>query len=477
MSSGLRWVSVAAAALVLAGVAAPRATAARARVTVLKSVSGATPFPDACGSTLSLQKGSEAEPSIAVNPRRPSNIVIIHQQDRALAAGSLVNVLRVSTNGGRSWRRVALPGASPCYGADLPAGASDPWVSMGVDDTAYAVEDIKDPDPMLIGSTIGMSRSPDGGRSWSLAASLAPVRSGNTLGSDRPTVTADRRVRALAYSVWTRFGTPTSDLMFTRTRTAGRTWSKPRSIFRAPGSILTQDDDHGPWGAQVSVLPDDTLLTTFLVFAEPAKLMSMRSRDGGRTWSTPIQIGTASQQHPYDPDDKTLEVRDEPAPAPAIGPDGTAYIAYYSVSGAHRSPILFSRSRDRGRSWSTPRAIIKGPTQHFNPSLAALPDGTLGLTFYDFSRDKPGDEKLTTDYWFAHSEDRGASWRRMHVGGPFDSLTAAQAVNPQASGRFLGEYQGLAPLRHGFAAAFAMSRPEATAGPSDVFFARVQMSR
>ncbi len=224
------------------------------------------------------------------------------------------------------------------------------------------------------------------------------------------------------------------------------------------------------------MLPGGTLLNTFLVFADPARIMAMRSTDRGRTWSTPVTIGTALQQHPYDPDDKKLEVRDEPAPTPAIGPDGAAYVAYYSVDGPHSSPILFSRSKNGGRSWSAPKAIIRGPTQHFNPTLSALSDGTLGLTFYDFRHDRPGDGQLTTGYWFAYSRDRGASWRQVRVARPFDALTAAVAVNPQASGRFLGEYQGLAPLPRGFASAFTMSKPAAVGGPSNIFFARIRLS-
>jgi hypothetical protein len=53
----------------------------------------------------------------------------------------------------------------------------------------------------------------------------------------------------------------------------------------------------------------------------------------------------------------------------------------------------------------------------------------------------PGDVPLTTDVWFA---------------------------------RRLGEYQGLAALRgNGFAAVFTMAAPQATDGPTDIFFARI----
>jgi hypothetical protein len=38
---------------------------------------------------------------------------------------------------------------------------------------------------------------------------------------------------------------------------------------------------------------------------------------------------------------------------------------------------------------------------------------------------------------------------------------------------WVGEYQGLAGLRLGFAAVFTLRAPQAKDGPSDIFFARI----
>jgi hypothetical protein len=38
----------------------------------------------------------------------------------------------------------------------------------------------------------------------------------------------------------------------------------------------------------------------------------------------------------------------------------------------------------------------------------------------------------------------------------------------------VGEYQGLAGLRNGFAADFTLPAPQAKDGPTDIFFARIQ---
>jgi hypothetical protein len=109
----------------------------------------------------------------------------------------------------------------------------------------------------------------------------------------------------------------------------------------------------------------------------------------------------------------------------------------------------------------------------FEPSIAVDSHGTVGVTWYDLRNDRPGDAALTADLWFAHSGDRGGSWRQTHVAGPTDLRTA-----PLPSHGFVGEYQGLAGLRgHGFAAIFTMAAPLAKDGPTDIFSARIEPGR
>jgi hypothetical protein len=50
-----------------------------------------------------------------------------------------------------------------------------------------------------------------------------------------------------------------------------------------------------------------------------------------------------------------------------------------------------------------------------------------------------------------------------------DSSTQSSTANRQA----LGVYQGLAGLRHGFAATFLQAKPQAKYGSEDVFFADI----
>jgi hypothetical protein len=56
-------------------------------------------------------------------------------------------------------------------------------------------------------------------------------------------------------------------------------------------------------------------------------------------------------------------------------------------------------------------------------------------------------------------------------------LTASRTSSAGIAGRFVGDYQGLVALPNGFGAVLAQAKPAARAGPSDVFFARVALSR
>src|SRR5205823_11005001 len=104
----------------------------------LMPISSRTPFPaDACGVPGERSPDTEGEPSLAVNPRDPRNLIAVWQQDRfTIDGGALSDVVGVSKDGGRTWRQVLVPGISRCTGG-TDERASDPTVSFGPDGRAY----------------------------------------------------------------------------------------------------------------------------------------------------------------------------------------------------------------------------------------------------------------------------------------------------------------------------------------------------
>ena len=481
--------------LLVLALAPGRAGATSASLEQLRAISGTSPFPGGCpGVSGTPTRDSEGEPHLTADVRHPRHLVVTWQQDRfPVYGGARSNLVGVSRDGGRHWRRVLVPGISRCTGG-ADERTSDPWLSFGRGGDLFLASltfnnDLSGQLSELLGTEIAgptalrVSRSTNGGRSWERPATVVDAG----LYDDREAVTADPRRRGNVYITWVRrlgaFG-ETGFEYFSRSSDGGRSWSAPRPIYTTAPGVFTDP-------TYVDVLPDGTLLNTFLVanatFAIPGGLtpvipwhvMAMRSSDQGRTWSNPERIATIQPYSPSDPD-SGAEVRSIPLISTAVAPDGTAYIVWNEKPGPdvfNRSFIRISRSSDGGRSWSSPQEVATVRGQAFLPSVAVMPDGTIGVTWDDTSRDRRGDGRFTADVRFAHSHDGGRSWHRRHLAGPFDLLQGPRSGSAGIGGIFLGDYQALVGLPRGFAGVFALTPPLARSGPSDVFFARVSVPR
>ena len=131
----------------------------------LARVSGADPFANCTAGDVAgtgfLFPSAEEEPSLSVNPRDHSNIIGAWQQDRWSTGGARGLVAAASHDGGKHFSTVPLP-----FNSCAPAGlhydrASDPWISIGPDGTAYGVSisfDAASPR-----SAVGAASSTDGG--------------------------------------------------------------------------------------------------------------------------------------------------------------------------------------------------------------------------------------------------------------------------------------------------------------------------
>ena len=476
-------------ALVLAAllIAPTSALAGAATVERIRAVSGKTPFADGCGVPGQPTASSEAEPYIAVDPKRPRRIVITWQQDRfAVDGGALSNLVAVSRDGGRHWKRVEVPGASICTGGE-DERTSDPWVTIGPDGITYLGILTFTQYPALTGlagpTQQRAARSVDGGRTFSPPVTIVADGTYN----DRESLTADPTRPGHAYFGWVKRYGPLGESglnLFSRTTDGGLTWSSPRVIdIPSPGTL--------PDPILIEVLPDGTLLDFFLLANGtpflpegtpiiPWDVMVMRSTDVGETWSAPVKIG--SIENPFPPEDPTsgAEVRAYPVIDSAIAPDGRAYVVWNEIFSEEDSAIFVSRSTDGGLTWSEPATVTRRPTQAFIPGVAVAGDGTVGVLWDDFKGDNPNDQRLTTSVRFGYSDDGGLTWKRIRVAGPFDMLTAPETASTEIAGRFVGDYQGLAARRDRFVAAFAHAKPLRRRaglrirGPSDILFAQIR---
>ena len=388
---------------------------------------------------------SKAEVSLAVSPRDPRRLTAAWIQGARDADGAdtATNVWTTSRDGGKHWTRPQpVHGITECTGStqaqnpdDSPELSVDPSVSFGADGTAYlASTNLRSLVLLVCCSHLYVNRSLDGGLHW--AAPVLIDEPANTGISDAAFVTADPRFARRAYLVWNHVDPPW--IKFASTSDGGATWSGGSIAVPGPRTI-----------SPMAVMPDSSLLLTYAdALTDNDTQWSVRSSDGGRSWSAPVRIA-----------DYTKTTR----PTLAAGLDGSAYVAFVDGGGGR---VMVARSADGGRTWRAPREVARkaGAQQ---ATIAVRRDGAIGLLWYD----KRAADGTIAEVWFAHSRDHGATWSKIHLGGPFDLGTPTTGFDDPP----LGGYQGLVATRDGFAAAFVMAKPQAKTGPTDVFFARIRV--
>jgi len=437
-------------------------------------VSQVTPFASGCLSVpggATVYVNSEVEPHLAIDPSDSNHLVAAWQQDRLSDGGARGLVTAVSVDGGTSWTGLRASPFSQCAGGDF-ARVSDPWMSI------YGSTAIQVGIAFTGGvrSTVLASRSVDGGFSWG-----APVQLINDDAAlyfnDKESVTIDPTDPELVYAVWDRLeGDDRGPTILVRSVDGGISWSPPTAIY-----------DPGPGGRQtignVIVVTSDGTVIDFFTKLEPsatvlgqtnASLAMIRSLDKGLTWSEPVHIadllpvGTRLRTTPR------LGVRaGEIIGAFAADPqDGTLYAVWQDsrFSGGSHDSIAMAWSQNGGVTWSEPLAVNADTTvPAFTPTLAVLPDGTLAVAYYDF-RETGTAEFQPTDFWLALSRDR-ATWHETRLAGNFDMRNA-----PNASGLFVGDYQGLVGQGSAVVALYARINNGNSSNRTDVYADRLDSS-
>ena len=434
-------------------------------------VSQATPFDSGC---LPLAGGgvvyvnSEVESHLAIDPSNPNHLVAAWQQDRLSDGGARGLVTAVSVDGGASWTGHRAAPFSQCAGGSF-ARVSDPWVSLN-GSTAIQVG------IAFTGggrSAVLASRSTDGGFSWS-----APIELINDDGSqyfnDKESVTIDPTDPRYVYAVWDRLeGDERGPAILARSDDGGINWSPAMTVYD-PGAAGRQTI-----GNVIVVAPDGTVFDFFTELGpspgDPSqtigRLAVIRSSDRGLTWSAPmfiadlLPVGTRVRSVPQ----VNVRAGEILGSFSVDARDGTLYAVWQDsrFSGGAHDAIAMTWSQDGGVTWSEPVAVNADTTvPAFTPTLAILPDGSIGVSYYDF-REVGTSTFQPTDFWLASSRDR-ATWHETRLAGNFDLRNA-----PNAGGLFVGDYQGLTGHGSTFVTLYVRTRNGDTANRTDVFADRV----
>jgi len=438
-------------------------------------VSGALTTSSACATLPAagtLYPNAKVEPYVAVNPANPLHLIGTWQQNRWSGGGSQAVVSAASFNGGLTWSRTTAPFSICTLGAVVNGGdferATDPWVALSPNGVAYWMAlAVTGGAAFSAGSESAMrvARSLDGGRTWEQPITL--IRDGALAFNDKNTITADPTDSSFVYAVWDRLqpsgGGPA---WFARTTNGGATWEAARVLYDPGSNAQTL-------GSVIAVLPSGALVnvftrTTTVNNTQRSEIVAMSSTDKGVNWTAPIKIADNLAGGARDPAPGGQAIRDGALlPQIAAAPNGNLYVVWQDgrfVNGIEG--IAFSRSTDGGLTWSAPPTQINAVTSvhAFTPQIRVLADGTIGVTYFDLRSNTADTATLPTELWLTRSRDGGVTWRELRVAGPFDL-----AIAPNASGLFLGDYQGLAASGGQFVPFFAQTTRAALTNPTDIY--------
>lgn len=360
------------------------------------------------------------EPTIAINPKNPDNIV----------AGSVLDNVYYTKDGGKTWKKQKLASPFGVYGdpaiiADDKGKfyyfhLSDPTGGQG----GYDTEKL---------DRIVVQKSDDGGETWSAGESIGL---NHPKDQDKQWATTDGKGNV--YVTWTQFdkygdADPAcqSNILFSMSRN-GKKWTDPVVISQTPGNCI--DDDNTAEGAVPAVTFDGK---AFISWGNQGKIFLDRSFDGGERWLN-NDITVTEQKGGWD---ISIPGHDRCNGMPVLMTDnskgpyrGSLYIVWADQrKGEDDTDIWFTRSHNFGDNWSTPaRVNDDGPGTHqYLPWMAVdQATGYVYIVYYD--RRNYDDEK--TDVYLAYSADGG---------GNFKNVKISEAPFTPQDDKFFGDYNNI----------------------------------
>jgi hypothetical protein len=383
------------------------------------------PAPKAHVVDINSKPGFFNEPSIAVNPKNPQQMVVAWQVNASAA---------YSNDGGQTW--TVAEGTAPkeyrisgdvsvsydsaghavlCYIAFDRLGTSQYWAHNATRNGIF------------------VRRSLDGGATWEAAA--APIITHDSVPGipfeDKPYVVADTVSShpGNLYIGWTQFTLTASDLLFSRSTDGGQTWSHPDKLNSVSG--LPRDDNGALEGFDAAVGPDGAV---YAVWDSRDGIMMATSENAGQNFSKDRRIIAAG------PGYFGIAGVSRSNGFPQIGIDprggkkgGKLYVAWSDYTNGDVD-VFVASSADHGKTWSAPVRVNSDPIHNGNDQffqwMAVDPvSGAVNLVFYD----RRGNNEETT-VTLARSTDGGKTFTNYS----WDNQGFS------ADGDFLGDYVGIA---------------------------------
>ncbi|MCA1829538.1 MAG: sialidase family protein [Myxococcales bacterium] len=439
---------------------------------------------------VSNDQTAQNETPIAVNPVNPDNM-ITGNNDWNYNDGCGVNA---SFDGGKSWTKTYpfgfIPGITRYTDdpdVDGTGGydyAGDPAVAFAPDGAAYfACFGYQGTPPY--GVALLLSRSTDGGRTWTAGGPDAPLTlvsafNGNGQAKGSTGQFPDHEAISIApdgtiYVTWAQFnGLGSHSPIFVAVSTdGGRSFSAPQKV--TSGSVRSDQD------ARIAVDPaTGAAYLTFDNSIQGGKGTAMyvaASYDRGSSWTAPYQFATFQNPvclyPPYCFNISGGQFRGPGSyPAPAIDPvRGRLVVAYTDIVGGRAQILLTSAPLSNVFApWSKAGVVAPGAGDRINVEMSIEP----GSGRYDLmANDRSWAANALFDVTYFGSSNGGASWSVQRV--TKSSWDPSQYGVPSGSGfrPFIGDYDGIVSLPG--SVGMAWTGPGKNYGPTnlEVYFGRV----
>ena len=401
--------------------------------------------------------GVNIEPSVAVNPRHPRQLLAACQASHTANPQFIATYL--SFDAGATWENGALP--QPPAGQAPPS--DDVTVAFDPQGRGYLCATRASNTPG--GRAMFVWRTDDGGRSFSAPVALVPQ---GVQELDHPGIAAGAGQTPSQRNVYVTWGGGADDLhrnnlAFTRSTDGGKSFEHPRTILTDNRrSILSAGPRlaAGPRGLVCAVCPE-------AAYQDPsgdmvAQMMAVCSTDAGQSFAAPVPLGWGSPMISL-PGGVIPNGSD---PAVAAAPHGDALYAAYATHrpGATHSDIVVTASHDRGRTWTKPvTATPHNDVIYFQPNLAVDEAGRVGISAFALARGLVNQVLLL-------SQPHQPRFR-----APLQvTTTAFDPHSPTAGGKhgawWIGDYQGITAS----AGAFHLVWNDTRTGKLDLFAATVR---
>jgi len=340
---------------------------------------------------------AQNEPSVAVDPRNPSHIVVGANNWQA-GTGQFEVYAYVTFNGGQSWTA-----SQPYINRNASRlNAADPTVAFGADGTLYMAFVAFAP----ADGAVALSRSIDGGLTWANQSWASSFTGG---AADKPTLAVGNNT---VYVLWQ--GT---SLYARSSADKGATW----------GTIRTIETN----GRNAAALVDHS--GALNVFYNAGSFLRV-ARDGrsGFTVNT-VAKTTALQARP-------THYRASNYPTAGIAPDGTLYVAWADGRNTgHGNDIMISHSVNNGSNWSNPAVVNSDASSadQLMPALTVDSAGTVSIAWLD-TRNDPNNYNY--DVYMA----RSANGVNFSVNTRVTNVSSNPDNDPRTQGTLIGDYFAMA---------------------------------